>query len=75
MQEGEDIMLLTVAVVNNHAARRNRIREYWVHPYIAEKVSTYGTFADSRDLSTIPNKYKEMYRMSKQSFRELWEHV
>jgi hypothetical protein len=66
--------MLTVAVVNN-AVRRRRKREHWVHPYIAEKVSTYGTFAASRDLSMYPNKFKEMYRMSKESFHELCEYV
>jgi hypothetical protein len=46
----EDVMMLTVAVVNN-AVKGRRKREHWVHPYIAERVSTYGTFAASRDLS------------------------
>jgi hypothetical protein len=67
----EDVMVLTTAVVNNYAARRRRKREHWVHAYIAERVSTYGTFATSRDLSTYPNKFKEMYRMSKESFNEM----
>jgi hypothetical protein len=67
--------MLTVAVVNNYTARRRRKREHWVHPYIAERVSTYGTFAASRHLSMYPNKFKEMYRMSKESFHELCECV
>jgi hypothetical protein len=46
-----------------------------VHPYIAERVSTYGTVAASRDLSMYPNKFKEMYRMSKELFHELCECV
>jgi hypothetical protein len=70
----EDVMMLTVAVVN-YAVRRRRKRKHWVHPYIAERVSTYGTFAASRDLSMYPNKFKEMYRMSKESFHELCEFV
>jgi hypothetical protein len=70
----EDVMMLTVAAVNNAVKRRCK-REHWVHPYIAERVLTYGTFAASRDLSMYPNKFKEMYRMSKESFHELCEYV
>jgi hypothetical protein len=71
----EDVMMLTVAAVNNYAVRRRRKREQWVHPYIAERVLTNGTFAASRDLSVYPNKFKEIYRMSKESFHELCEYV
>jgi hypothetical protein len=35
-------VLLTMAVANNYAARMRRKRKHWVHPLIAEQVSTYG---------------------------------
>jgi hypothetical protein len=41
----EDVMVLTVAIVNKCGAWRRSKRDHWVHPYIAEKVSTYDTFA------------------------------
>jgi hypothetical protein len=64
-----------MAIANNYGARMRCKRKHWVHPLIVEKVSTYGTFAVSRDLSKYPNKFKEMYRMSKESFLELYEYV
>jgi hypothetical protein len=69
------VVVLTMAVGNNCGGGRSRRRKHWVHPHIAEKVSTYGTFAASRDLSKYPDKFKGMYRMSKESFRELCEYV
>jgi hypothetical protein len=43
-------------------------KENTVHRLIVEKVSTYDTFAVSRDLSKYPDKFKEMCRKSKESF-------
>jgi hypothetical protein len=71
----EDVVLLTRAIGNNYGARMRRNRKHWLHPFIVEKVSTYGTSAVSRDLSKYPDKFKEMYRVSKESFLELCEYV
>jgi hypothetical protein len=64
-----------MAISNNYGARMRRKRKHWVHPLIVEKVLTYGTFAVSRDLSKYPDKFKEMYHMSRESFLELCEYV
>jgi hypothetical protein len=71
----KDVLLLTMAIVNNYVARMKRIRKHWLHPLIVKNVLTYGTFAFSRDLSKNPNKFKEMYRVSKESFLEMCEYV
>jgi hypothetical protein len=71
----EDVVLLTVAIANNYGAKMMRTRKHWVHPLTVEKVSTCGTFAVSRDLSKYPEKFQEMYRVSKESFLELCEYV
>jgi hypothetical protein len=63
-------VLLNVAIANNYAATMRR-KKHCVQPLIVEKVSTYGTFAVSRDSSTNSDKFKEMYPMSKESFLEL----
>jgi hypothetical protein len=64
-----------MATAKNYGARRRRKRKQWLHPLIADKVSTYGTFAASRDLVKYPDKFKEIYRVSKESFREMCEYV
>jgi hypothetical protein len=64
-----------MAIVNNYESRMRSKRKHWVQLLIAEKVSTCGTFAVSRDLSKYPDKFKEMYHVSKESCLELCEYV
>jgi hypothetical protein len=71
----KDVVLLTIAIVNNYVGRMKRKRKHCLHPLIVEKVLTYDTFAFSRDLSKNPNKFKEMCRVSKESFLEMGEYV
>jgi hypothetical protein len=64
----EDVMVLTMAIANNYGARRRRKVEHWMHPYIAEKVLTYGTFTASRDyLSILVNLKKCVVRVRNHS--------
>lgn len=49
---------------------RRKRKKYWVHPYVAKNISCR-LYKAAQQLSQDDVKFRAMYRMSKQSYREL----
>lgn len=59
-----------VVVLAYYRRRRKGRRRFWVHPYITENQNR-GAFICARELEYHDDKFKSMYRMSKDSFNLL----
>jgi hypothetical protein len=53
----KDVIVLILALMNNYGAKRRIKREQMVHPSVAEKVLTFGTFVASRTSSKYSSKF------------------
>lgn len=53
--------------------KRKRLRRYWIHPLFLQNVSYSPATVAQEQLSLNPEKFKEYYRMSQESFAVLVE--
>ncbi|CAI6358956.1 unnamed protein product [Macrosiphum euphorbiae] len=73
MSSSDEDMLMILLV--NNMNKNKKKRKYWVHPFIKNNANTLGTFSVTKELAMYPEKFKNFYRMSQESFNVLSDMV